>query len=274
MRAGQVLAEAQHDVYKVSRDRENAEQHLSLLWWAQGRPEHCQQDRHRPSWGGGQLAGSLQCSCVLSDGHKVRAQGDSELCDPDSHRPAWSKECLACLDCSAVHIFLCLPAHACLCVCTQEREQVRQLAERSRARVRVAHLFLSCSHRLQFLGRKDHDASFHSCNQSPYTHIHINVHKRARTRTNAHPHTHALVAYFFSCLHKQIPMLGEGDQYPDLKPGNVIVGMRVADHKLFSRKGNDLMYGANITLFEALVSACLCAAAKRQSRCVFWTDGG
>mmetsp|Transcript_15472 Transcript_15472/g.34582 ORF Transcript_15472/g.34582 Transcript_15472/m.34582 type:complete len:692 (-) Transcript_15472:171-2246(-) len=45
----------------------------------------------------------------------------------------------------------------------------------------------------------------------------------------------------------------EGDQAPGLKHGSVHVGLRVNDHPRFTRKVHDLVYRANISLFEALL---------------------
>ena len=51
----------------------------------------------------------------------------------------------------------------------------------------------------------------------------------------------------------RITLANEGDQVPDLLPGAVHIGLRVADHATFTRKDNDLSMRANITLFEALL---------------------
>lgn len=50
-----------------------------------------------------------------------------------------------------------------------------------------------------------------------------------------------------------VTLQDEGDQVPELMPGSVRVGLRVAEHAQFSRKDADLIYQANITLFEALL---------------------
>ena len=60
----------------------------------------------------------------------------------------------------------------------------------------------------------------------------------------------------------------EGDQYPDLKPGHVHIGLRVNENTLFTRKDHDLVYNANITLFEALVrEPLLCGMIAAFSLC-------
>jgi DnaJ homolog subfamily A member 2 len=45
---------------------------------------------------------------------------------------------------------------------------------------------------------------------------------------------------------------GEGDEVPDVEPGDVIVQIREKKHKVFSRKGADLYMDKDITLVEAL----------------------
>jgi DnaJ family protein A protein 2 len=45
---------------------------------------------------------------------------------------------------------------------------------------------------------------------------------------------------------------GEGDEVPDVEPGDVIIQIREKKHKLFSRKGADLYMEKEITLVEAL----------------------
>jgi DnaJ homolog subfamily A member 2 len=45
---------------------------------------------------------------------------------------------------------------------------------------------------------------------------------------------------------------GEGDEVPDVEPGDVIVQIREKKHKLFSRKGADLYMEKEISLIEAL----------------------
>uniref|UniRef100_A0A7S4PRA3 Uncharacterized protein n=1 Tax=Guillardia theta TaxID=55529 RepID=A0A7S4PRA3_GUITH len=51
----------------------------------------------------------------------------------------------------------------------------------------------------------------------------------------------------------RITLENEGDQVPDLFPGSVHIGLRVNEHKDFSRKEHDLYYKTNISLFEALL---------------------
>eukprot|EP01102_Stenamoeba_stenopodia_P002012 TRINITY_DN11803_c0_g1_i1.p1 TRINITY_DN11803_c0_g1~~TRINITY_DN11803_c0_g1_i1.p1 ORF type:complete len:410 (+),score=88.69 TRINITY_DN11803_c0_g1_i1:264-1493(+) len=53
--------------------------------------------------------------------------------------------------------------------------------------------------------------------------------------------------------HKQkIVLSGEGDQAPDVRPGDVVLVVQQADHPLFKRDGDDLHMEHEITLFEAL----------------------
>lgn len=45
---------------------------------------------------------------------------------------------------------------------------------------------------------------------------------------------------------------GEGDQEPDLEPGDVIIVLDQKDHSVFQRRGNDLVMKMKIQLTEAL----------------------
>jgi len=45
---------------------------------------------------------------------------------------------------------------------------------------------------------------------------------------------------------------GEHDEYPGVMAGDVIVKIRIEDHKLFKRVGADLLINKKITLLEAL----------------------
>lgn len=51
---------------------------------------------------------------------------------------------------------------------------------------------------------------------------------------------------------QKIPFYGEGDQEPNLEPGDVIIVLDERPHKTFKRKGNDLICNLEITLTEAL----------------------
>lgn len=51
---------------------------------------------------------------------------------------------------------------------------------------------------------------------------------------------------------KRYTFAGESDEVPDVEAGDVIVEIQVEHHKLFIRKGADLVYKATITLIEAL----------------------
>ena len=51
---------------------------------------------------------------------------------------------------------------------------------------------------------------------------------------------------------KRYPFVGESDEFPGVEPGDVVVEIVVEKHKLYLRKGADLVYTANITLLEAL----------------------
>lgn len=48
------------------------------------------------------------------------------------------------------------------------------------------------------------------------------------------------------------PFAGEGDQFPDVDTGDVVVEIYLEKHKSFLRKGADLTHKAKITLLEAL----------------------
>ncbi|XP_013931155.1 PREDICTED: dnaJ homolog subfamily A member 4-like, partial [Thamnophis sirtalis] len=45
---------------------------------------------------------------------------------------------------------------------------------------------------------------------------------------------------------------GEGDQEPDLEPGDVIIVLDQKDHSVYQRRGNDLVMKMKIQLTEAL----------------------
>lgn len=45
---------------------------------------------------------------------------------------------------------------------------------------------------------------------------------------------------------------GEGDEVPDIEPGDVVVVIKEKPHKVFKRKGADLFMEKEITLLEAL----------------------
>jgi DnaJ-class molecular chaperone len=47
--------------------------------------------------------------------------------------------------------------------------------------------------------------------------------------------------------------LGEQPKYSDQTPGNLIIELRVQDHKLFTRKGYDLTYKTEITFIESII---------------------
>jgi DnaJ family protein A protein 2 len=46
--------------------------------------------------------------------------------------------------------------------------------------------------------------------------------------------------------------IGEGDEYPEVETGDVVVEILITSHKQFIRKGADLYYKKEISLFEAL----------------------
>ena len=50
----------------------------------------------------------------------------------------------------------------------------------------------------------------------------------------------------------RIPFKGEGDQGPNIVPGDVIIVLDCKDHPLYERKGNDLIYKAKVDLLTAL----------------------
>jgi DnaJ-class molecular chaperone len=51
---------------------------------------------------------------------------------------------------------------------------------------------------------------------------------------------------------KRYTFQGESDEAPGIDPGDVIVEIAIEKHDKFLRKGADLVYGANISLLEAL----------------------
>jgi len=51
----------------------------------------------------------------------------------------------------------------------------------------------------------------------------------------------------------KITFAGEGDQIPDILPGDVIIVLQQEKHSVFTRQGNDLLIEKKISLVEALV---------------------
>lgn len=51
---------------------------------------------------------------------------------------------------------------------------------------------------------------------------------------------------------QKIVFHGEGDQEPDLEPGDVIIVLDQKDHSVFQRRGHDLITKMRIQLSEAL----------------------
>lgn len=51
---------------------------------------------------------------------------------------------------------------------------------------------------------------------------------------------------------QKIVIHGEGDQEPDLEPGDVIIVLDQKDHAVFQRRSNDLIMKMKIQLTEAL----------------------
>jgi DnaJ family protein A protein 2 len=49
-----------------------------------------------------------------------------------------------------------------------------------------------------------------------------------------------------------MPFTGEGDEFPDVMAGDLVVRFMIEPHKNFERKGADLFYKKKITLYEAL----------------------
>jgi DnaJ family protein A protein 2 len=47
--------------------------------------------------------------------------------------------------------------------------------------------------------------------------------------------------------------LGEQPKYPDQTPGNLIIQLNIQEHKIFTRKGNDIIYKNEITFIESIV---------------------
>lgn len=51
---------------------------------------------------------------------------------------------------------------------------------------------------------------------------------------------------------QKIPFRGEGDQLPDIEPGDVIIVLQTQDHEVFKRDGEDLLCSHTLSLTEAL----------------------
>ncbi|XP_064610449.1 dnaJ homolog subfamily A member 2-like [Liolophura sinensis] len=51
---------------------------------------------------------------------------------------------------------------------------------------------------------------------------------------------------------QKIPFRGEGDQQPDMEPGDVVIVLQQKEHELFRRSGEDLYCAHSITLTESL----------------------
>lgn len=51
---------------------------------------------------------------------------------------------------------------------------------------------------------------------------------------------------------EQYVVHGEGDQIPDIEPGDVVVVIKIRQNKIFARKGADLLMDKEIPLIEAL----------------------
>lgn len=52
--------------------------------------------------------------------------------------------------------------------------------------------------------------------------------------------------------HQKILFRGEGDQQPDVEPGDVVIILQLKPHEKFQRSGDDLYINHTITLTEAL----------------------
>ena len=51
---------------------------------------------------------------------------------------------------------------------------------------------------------------------------------------------------------QQIRFNGEGDQEPDLEPGDIIIVLDEGEHEIFRRRGEDLIMRMDLQLVEAL----------------------
>jgi len=66
----------------------------------------------------------------------------------------------------------------------------------------------------------------------------------------------------------------EGDQHPDIIPGDIILVIQQKDHPLFKRDGNDLHIVKNITLFEALTGFKFCITHLDQRNILIFSQPG
>lgn len=57
---------------------------------------------------------------------------------------------------------------------------------------------------------------------------------------------------------QKIPFRGEGDQMPDVEPGDVIIVLQQKEHEFFTRKGSDLLCSYTLGLTEALCGFNIC----------------
>ena len=57
---------------------------------------------------------------------------------------------------------------------------------------------------------------------------------------------------------EQFTLHGEGDCVPDVEAGDVIAVIKIKEHKLFKRKGADLLIEKQISLLEALTGLDMC----------------
>lgn len=57
---------------------------------------------------------------------------------------------------------------------------------------------------------------------------------------------------------QKIVFNGEGDQAPGIVPGDVIILLDEQKHPLFQRRGDDLVYNAEIELLTALAGMFIC----------------
>ena len=69
-------------------------------------------------------------------------------------------------------------------------------------------------------------------------------------------------------------MSGEGDEYPDIETGDLIIEIFLDKHKDFIRRGADLIYKTEISLLEALTGVKIAITHLDGRRVLIYTEPG